>query len=120
MDNRLIRLEEKQDALLDKLQTIAVSTAENTASLKEHMAQTIEVRKQTDILKQMYAELHEATFKALNAQRDEFKKELAPVHTFVDRFKFTLTILAYSGSAMLLAEKIGMFDAIVNLIRMKH
>jgi methyl-accepting chemotaxis protein len=45
-DNRLERIENKVDKLNDKLQENAIHTAENTASLKEHMQQTIMVREE--------------------------------------------------------------------------
>ena len=45
-DRRLDRIEDKLDMTIEKLTSLAVQTADNTASLREHMAQTMMVREE--------------------------------------------------------------------------
>lgn len=101
---RLNRLEEQQDKLMDKVQEIAISTAENTSSLKEHMNQTLEVRKQTEILQEMFKEL-----------KDQTNARIAPLETLAIKAKTLLTYLCYTGTIILAVDKLGLIDLILKI-----
>lgn len=110
---RFDRLEAKQDALMDKLSELAVQTADNTASLREHMAQTAEVRKQTDILrdfcKQLYLKMEE--------DRKTQQEEIAPLAKFVDRARYTLFLLPWFGALIIGLDKLGVLATLLNVYK---
>jgi hypothetical protein len=99
MEHRLDRMEEK----LDKIST---ATIENTASLKEHMTQTLEVRKQTEILTKLYEE-----------SKVETEKRLKPLETFKDRCIFSCHIVAYVATAIYGAKELGLLDFLLSIYK---
>lgn len=119
-DHRIARLELQQDLIVDKLQTLNVTMAENTMSLKEHMAQTLEVRKQTGILTEMFSELKVQTEQALDFQKELLLTEIKPLQKFVDRAKFGAQMICYTGGLILGLEKLGVFAFLFNLILEFH
>jgi hypothetical protein len=113
MDNsdRLDKLESKLDLLQEKQSNILVATTENTVSLKEHMAQTLEVRKQTQILQDMYSKLCEdvdGRFKAV-------EQEMKPYLTFVDRAKFIMSIVGWIVTIYFTSDKLGLFNFFIKI-----
>ena len=103
-DERLARLEDKLDIHYDKLTSLAINTAENTASLKEHMAQTAEVREQTRLLKEYVDTVKEA-----------FIVKVSKIEVFIDRAKFSGVILGWLATAVLLLDKLGFLKSIFHI-----
>src|SRR4051812_9355209 len=104
MEDRLSRLEEKQDSIIEKVGEMAINTAANTASLKEHMSQTVEVRKQTEML-----------FEGLKDLKEDMDARLKPLDTFVDRAKFLGAVAGVAGTLLVGAAKLGLISIIQHL-----
>jgi len=97
MEDRFDRLETKIDVMSEKqtefavaMASLAGATQNNTASLQEHMSQTNEVKKQTQML-----------FEGLRTMKEDFDTRLKPTENFVDRAKFLGAVAAFVLSTVL-------------------
>lgn len=97
MDNRLDKFESKLDSIDIHVQTLAVSTAENTENLKAHMAQTLEVKTQTKMLGE-----------SLEAMNKHFEARINIHDKFKDRIITIFNTLCYIGVFLLGCEKLGL------------
>jgi hypothetical protein len=107
MDNRLDKLENKIDSIMNEQTKLTLATVENTMSLKDHMLQTIEVRKQTELLKD--------TCVKIVADIDERFKEKEPYFRFIDTAKMILSWLGYILLIVLTSDKLGVLDFIFKI-----
>lgn len=95
-DDRFERLENKLDLLTDKQGMLALATQDNTTSLKEHMQQTAEVRKQTQML-----------FEGLQTLKENMDDRLKPTETFIDRIKFLGAVITFVMSIVICLYEAG-------------
>lgn len=103
--DRMNRLEDKIDNLTEKCERIAIETAANTASLKEHMAQTVEVRKQTDLLRGM-----------IDYNKTETNTRISALETFKSNLLAIFRTLCYVGTVIYALDKLGVFSFFINLV----
>lgn len=89
-----------------KIDKIAKDTADNTASLREHMQQTLEVRKQTDILTALF-----------KSNREETERRFKPLETFKDRCIYSCHCIAYAATALYGAKELGILDFLFNIYK---
>jgi hypothetical protein len=115
-DLRLNRLETKTDDLLTSMTEVKVTLGENTiqlqantASLDEHKAQTLEVRKQTQIL-----------FEGIEALKKDMDSRVKPVEVVIDRIKFTGVILGIFGGVAIGLDQLGILQFLARLISGHH
>ena len=105
MSDRLERIENKLDMVVEKLSDVRVETAANTASLKEHMEQTILVREQTEALKTALV----AHVEVDQTMHDKF-------NTFMDRAKWSGTIFVSSAAVVGFLYKVGWLSGLIALL----
>lgn len=115
MEKRLDRLEEKMDQVIDKQVELAVHTAENTASLKEHMQQTIEVRKQTQILGDMFMALKEDIDNKFQIASQQNEQRVKPIEQFIYGVKVIGWFVGVMSTAFLLLDKLGILKLLFKI-----
>jgi len=116
MEKRLDKIEQKVDKIAEDVVDVKVSTAANTEALKvynlslqEHMAQTIEVRKQTEIL-----------FNGIEALKKEIDGRIKPLEITSDRVKFTGVVLGVLGGILVGLAEMGWLQPILQLFVKGH
>jgi hypothetical protein len=97
-ETRFERLETKVDKIADVMVEVKVNTAENTASLQEHMKNNAELKAQTMIL-----------FEGIESIKQDTDNRLKPLETMLDRVKYTGVILGVLGGLILGAHELGLF-----------
>lgn len=98
MDQRLNKIEDKIDALDNKLDQLVVATIQNTRSLEEHMRRTDAVEKRNDLLEQ-----------SLQLHRQEVAKEIAPIKIIADRIKFSVVFVTGFITLLYYLKHLGLF-----------
>jgi hypothetical protein len=105
LDSKIDRVETKVDNNTQVLLEVASHTAANTASLQQHMAQTQEVRKQTQML-----------FQGLEAMQKDAEARIKPIEIVIDRIKFSGVILGTLGGALLGLHELGILPYLLKLL----
>lgn len=115
------RLDTKIDNLNDKVADLTVKTAENTLSLQQHMEQTIEVRKQTIMLREYIDVVKDTLAKSIEDHNKEDLKFHQSVRDDKNKIKWTIYLAGGMFSAIAILNKAGYLDNILAIIaRLAH
>lgn len=99
MEKRLDSIEDAVKDIRDKVQEIAVDTAENKIHLQEHMRRTEAVEKHCMLLEQ-----------AIKDNREESNRKISPLQKFADRTKFLFYVIGVAAGIVMFFHKLGLLS----------
>lgn len=112
-DQRIDRIEDKIEKLSDGLNELNVTLARNTTSLEEHMKQTAEVRKQTELLRVYIDNVKDSLVLSINSHTKDDEAFHQEVRDSRLKIKMLLWVCGVLGTSVFALMKSGLMDRII-------